>query len=88
MNPFLYVKLFIRYFLYLFLLFKYIFIGYFLYLRFKCYLFPSFSSKNTHPLPPPPAPNTPIPIPSPGSPLYWSIEPSQNLGPLLLLMTD
>ena len=33
-------------------------------------------------------PNPPTPIPGPGIPLYWGIEPSQDLGPLLSLMTD
>jgi hypothetical protein len=48
--------------------------------------FPSFPSEN--PLSPPPVPNLPTPIPGPGIPLYWDIEPSQDLGPLLPLMTD
>jgi hypothetical protein len=51
--------------------------------------FPSFRSKN--PLFPPPLPllpNPATPIPSPGIPLYWCIEPSQDLGPLLPLMTE
>jgi hypothetical protein len=52
--------------------------------------FPSFPSEN--PLfPPNPAPvlsNPPIPIPGPGIRLYWGIEPSQDKGPLLPLMTN
>jgi hypothetical protein len=33
-------------------------------------------------------PNPPTPIPGPGIPLYCGIEPSQDQGPLLPLMTD
>ena len=33
-------------------------------------------------------PNKPTPIPRSGLPLYWDIELSQDLGPLLPLMTD
>ena len=33
-------------------------------------------------------PNPPTPIPGPGIPLYWGIEPSQDQGLLLPLMTD
>ena len=33
-------------------------------------------------------PNPPTPIPGPGIPLYWGIEPSQDQGPLLPLMTN
>ena len=33
-------------------------------------------------------PNLPTPIPGPGIPLYWDIEPSQDQGPHLPLMTD
>jgi hypothetical protein len=39
-------------------------------------------------LPQPLLPNPPTPIPGPGIPLYWGIEPSQDQGPLLQLMTD
>ena len=39
-------------------------------------------------LPTPPAPNPPTPIPGPGIPLYWGIEPSQDQGTFLPLMTD
>ena len=48
--------------------------------------FHSFPSKN--PLPPPLLPNAPTPIPGPGIPLHWGIEPSQDQGPLLPLMTN
>ena len=51
--------------------------------------FPSFPSKN--PLsssPIPLLPNPPTSILGAGIPLYWGIEPSQDLGPLLPLMTD
>ena len=44
-----------------------------------------------NPLSTPPSallPNPPTPIPSPGIPLYWGIEPSQDLGLLLPLMTN
>jgi hypothetical protein len=30
----------------------------------------------------------PLPLPGPGIPLHWSIEPSQDQGPLLPLMTN
>ena len=40
------------------------------------------------PLPQPPLPNLPTPIPAPGISLYWGIEPSQDQGPLLPLMTN
>jgi hypothetical protein len=40
------------------------------------------------PLPPAPQPTHCIGIPDPGSPLYWGIEPSQDQGSLLPLMTD
>jgi hypothetical protein len=33
-------------------------------------------------------PNPPTSTPGPGIPLYWGIEPSQDLGPLLPLITD
>ena len=42
------------------------------------YPFPSFPCSPTHLLL----------LPGPGIPLYWGIEPSQDLGPLLPLMTD
>ena len=44
--------------------------------------------KNSIPSPIALFPNLPTPIPSPSLPLYWGIEPSQDLGPLLPLMTD
>jgi hypothetical protein len=46
-----------------------------------------FPSKTPHPLPLLLLTN-PLPLPGPGIPLYWRIEPSQDQGPLLLLMTD
>ena len=40
------------------------------------------------PLPSPCSPTNPLPLLSPGGPLHWDIEPSQDQGPLLLLMTN
>jgi hypothetical protein len=51
--------------------------------------FPGFPSDN--PLSPPHcpcSPTHPLPLPSPSIPLYCGIEPSQDQGPLLPLMTD
>jgi hypothetical protein len=50
--------------------------------------FPTFPPKILYPLPLPLLPSPPTPIPGPGIPLYWGIEPSQDQGPLLPLMTD
>jgi hypothetical protein len=51
--------------------------------------FPSFPSKNPlSPLPSPCSPTHPFPLPGPGIPLYWGIEPSQDQGPFLPLMSD
>jgi hypothetical protein len=65
-----------------------IFIRYFLYLHFKCYplsLFPLWKPFIPSSLPL----HTKPPIPTPASwPLHWVIELSQDLGPLLPLMTD
>ena len=50
--------------------------------------FPCFPSEN--PLSPPSStcsPTLPLPFPSPGIPLFWGIEPSQDQGPHLPLMT-
>jgi hypothetical protein len=50
---------------------------------------PGFSSKSS--LPPPPSSCSPthsLPLLGPGIPLRWGIEPSQDQGPLLPLMTD
>jgi hypothetical protein len=44
--------------------------------------------KIPYPLPVPLLPNPPTPIPGPVIPLYWGIVPSQDLGPLLPLITD
>jgi hypothetical protein len=40
------------------------------------------------PYPLPHSPTLPLPLPGPAIPLHWSIEPSQDQGPLLPLMTD
>ena len=40
------------------------------------------------PSPFPLLPNPLTPIPGPGVPLYWGIEPSQDQGPVLPLMTN
>jgi hypothetical protein len=40
------------------------------------------------PLPSPCLPTYPLPLPGPGILLDWGIKPSQDQGPLLLLMTD
>jgi hypothetical protein len=52
--------------------------------------FPNFPSKATSPIifPIPLLPNPPTTIPGPSIPLYWGIEPSQDLGPLFPLMSD
>jgi hypothetical protein len=50
--------------------------------------FSNFPSENPLSPPPPLPPNPPTPIPGPGIPLYWGIEPSQDQGPLLPLMTS
>jgi hypothetical protein len=52
-------------------------------------LFPSFPSENRLSPPTSPwSPTHPIQLPGPGIPLYWGIEPSQNQGLLLPLMTN
>jgi hypothetical protein len=80
------------------LAFFFFFIRYFLYLHFKCYFFSWFSLQK----PPPPipfplflspphslcSPTHPLWLPGPGIPIYCGIEPSQDQGPLLLLITD
>jgi hypothetical protein len=49
--------------------------------------FPNFPSEN--PLPPPScSPIHPLLLPGPGIPPHWGLEPSQDQGPLLSLMTD
>jgi hypothetical protein len=64
------------------------FIRYFLYLHFKFNPFRLFPSEP----PPPPflpcSPTHPFPLPCPGIPLHRAIEPSQDQGPLLSLMSD
>jgi hypothetical protein len=55
----------------------YFFIGYFLYLLFKCYSLSRFPLRK------------PLDTSSlPGIPLYWVIEPSQDQGPFLPLIPD
>jgi hypothetical protein len=51
--------------------------------------FPGFPSENPLSHPPPPAhqPIHPLPLPCPGIPLQWGIEPSQDQGPVLSLMS-
>jgi hypothetical protein len=67
-----------------------IFIGYFLYLHFKCYRLSQFPPGGP-PLSPGfhesvPLPTQPLLLPGPGIPLQWGFEPSQDEGPLLPLM--
>ena len=50
--------------------------------------FPGVPSENPLSPPVPLLPNPPTPIPGTGSPLHWGIEPLQDLGPLLPLMTN
>jgi hypothetical protein len=51
--------------------------------------FPNFLSKNPLSSPLfPCSPTHPLLLPGIGIPLYWGIEPSQDQGPLLPLMTD
>jgi len=70
---------------------KSFFIGYFLYLHFKCYPLSSPPPlKSPHPSPyfyegVPPLTH-PLPSPRPCIPLHWGIEPSQDQGPFLSLM--
>ena len=65
------------------------FFRYFLYLHFKCYPLSYFPPKKTPILSPHICfPTYPLPLPDPGMPLYWGIEPLQDQGPLLPLMTD
>ena len=64
-------------------------IRYFIYLHFKRYYPLSsflFRKPPSHP-PFPCSPTHPLPFPCPGIPLPWSIEPSQDEGPLLLLLS-
>jgi hypothetical protein len=50
--------------------------------------FPHFPSENPPSHPPAPCPLThPLLLPCPGIPLHWGIEPSQDQGPLLSLMS-
>jgi hypothetical protein len=51
--------------------------------------FPGFPFKNPLSLPHSPcSPTHPLLLHGPGVPLYWGMEPSQNQGPLLPLMTN
>jgi hypothetical protein len=64
-------------------------ITYFLYLHFKCYPLSWFPlQKPAIPSPSPCLPTHPLLLLGPGSSLYWGIEPSQDQGPLLPLMTN
>jgi hypothetical protein len=71
-----------------------IFIGYFMYLHFKCYPLSRFLVQNPPLLPHScfyegaPTPTHPILPPRYGIPLHGGIEPSQNQGPLLPLMSN
>ena len=58
-------------------------------LHFKCYPLSWFPLRKL-PSPPPSccSPTYPLSLPGPGIPLYWGIEPSQDQGTLLPLMTD
>jgi hypothetical protein len=65
------------------------FIRYFLYLHFKCYPLSYFPLQKYPILSPSPcSPTHLLLLPGPGNPLYWDIEPAQDQGPLLPLMTD
>jgi hypothetical protein len=66
------------------------FIGYFVYLHFKCYLLPSFPSENPHSIPKPPASTFTHPprCHHPIIPLHWGIKPSQDLGPPLSIFKE
>ena len=44
--------------------------------------------KTPYPIPHPCSPTHPLPLPCPDIPLQWGMEPSQDQGPLLPLMTD
>jgi hypothetical protein len=51
--------------------------------------FPGFPFENLLPSPFPCSPTYhPLPLPGPGILLHWGIEPSQDQGPLLPLMTE
>ena len=72
---------------------KLVFIGYFMYLYFKCYTFASFPSRTPYPTPLAsmrvlPHPTHTLPPHRPIIALHWGIEPSQDQGPLLLLMPN
>jgi hypothetical protein len=67
------------------------FFRYFLYLHFKCYPLSWFPLwKTPYPISShsPCSPTHPLPLSGPGIPLHWGIEPSQDQGPLLPLMTE
>jgi hypothetical protein len=69
------------------------FLGYFIYLHFKCCPFPGFPSANPYPMPPAPffyegtpPPTYPLLTHHPSIPLCWGIKPAQDQGPLFSLM--
>ena len=72
----------------------YFFIGYFIYLHFRCCPLPSFPSANPVPFPSPcffegvPSPIHPLLPHCPSIPLCWGIKPPQHQGPPLPLMPN
>jgi hypothetical protein len=64
------------------------FLLHFFHLHFKCYPLSSCPLWKPHPLPLPLLIYPPTPAFCHGIPLYWGTEPSQEQGPLLLLLTD
>jgi hypothetical protein len=79
---------------YIFFKYPYIIFYFFLLDIFFTYIsnvisFPSYPSENSlYPSLSSCSPTHPLPLPGPGISLYWGIEPSQDLGPLLPLMTE
>jgi hypothetical protein len=69
-----------------FFFFFFFFLDIFFIYIFKCYLLSWFPLPT--PPPPPCSPTHSLLLPDPGIPLYWGIEPSQDQGPLLPVMTD
>ena len=65
----------------------FIYIRHFLYLHFKSYSLSWFLLQKPA-LPSPCLLTHSLLLPGPGIPLYWGIEPSQDQGPLLSLMTN
>ena len=71
------------------------FIGYFIYLRFKCYPLYRFSPTNSLSYPSSPCSYEGAPPPThlllphyPSIPLHWYINPSQDHGPTISLVPD